>query len=118
STAAKASTSASRVSTKSCSAIRKRRPACKASSPVWKQPSPSRNNSSVLHRPLRPAHNRAMARRHPENAAGDWYVDDACIDCMAARDVAPGLIVARGGQSVFARQPVTEDELLMAWRAR
>jgi glyoxylase-like metal-dependent hydrolase (beta-lactamase superfamily II) len=59
-----------------------------------------------------------MAKRHPENAAGDWYVDDACIDCMAARDVAPGLIVARGGQSVFARQPATEDELRMAWRAR
>lgn len=58
-----------------------------------------------------------MARRHPDNAPGDWYVDDACIDCMAARHVAPGLIVRRGGQSVFARQPVTPEELMMAWRA-
>ena len=59
-----------------------------------------------------------MAKRHPDNAPGDWYVDDACIDCMAARHVAPGLIVRRGGQSVFARQPASDEELLMAWRAR
>jgi glyoxylase-like metal-dependent hydrolase (beta-lactamase superfamily II) len=59
-----------------------------------------------------------MPKRHPENAPGDWYVDDACIDCAAARHVAPGLIVSAGGQSVFARQPQTEAEKLMAWRAR
>ena len=59
-----------------------------------------------------------MPKRHPDNAPGDWYVDDACIDCAAARHVAPGLIIFRGGQSVFARQPQTEDEKLMAWRAR
>jgi glyoxylase-like metal-dependent hydrolase (beta-lactamase superfamily II) len=59
-----------------------------------------------------------MPKRHPENAPGNWYVDDACIDCAAARHVAPGLIVQRGGQSVFARQPQTEAENLMAWRAR
>ena len=59
-----------------------------------------------------------MAKRHPENAPGDWYVDTACIDCAAARNVAPGLIVRKGGQSVFARQPQTEAELKAAWRAR
>jgi glyoxylase-like metal-dependent hydrolase (beta-lactamase superfamily II) len=59
-----------------------------------------------------------MPKRHPENAPGDWYVDDACIDCAAARNVAPGLIVQRDGQSVFARQPQTDEELRMAWRAR
>src|SRR5262245_47536908 len=59
-----------------------------------------------------------MGKRHPRNAPGDWYVDDRCIDCGAARDVAPGLIVEGGGQSVFARQPQTDDELMMAWRAR
>jgi glyoxylase-like metal-dependent hydrolase (beta-lactamase superfamily II) len=32
--------------------------------------------------------------------------------------VAPGLIVRGGGQSVFARQPETAEELAMAWRAR
>src|SRR5262249_37828528 len=59
-----------------------------------------------------------MRRRHPLNASGDWYVDTRCIDCGAARTVAPGLIVEGGGQSVFARQPETADELLQAWRAR
>jgi glyoxylase-like metal-dependent hydrolase (beta-lactamase superfamily II) len=90
----------------------------------------------------------AMGRRHPLNASGDWYVDTRCIDCgaalaseasgqrghsisaraghspepgssaRAARTVAPGLIVEGGGQSVFARQARTADELLQAWRAR
>jgi glyoxylase-like metal-dependent hydrolase (beta-lactamase superfamily II) len=43
--------------------------------------------------------------RHPKNAPGDWFVDRACIDCGASSSVAPGLIVARDGQRVFARQP-------------
>ncbi len=59
-----------------------------------------------------------MTERHPLNAPGEWYVDTRCFDCSAARTVAPGLIVERGGQSVFARQPETSDELRMAWRAR
>jgi glyoxylase-like metal-dependent hydrolase (beta-lactamase superfamily II) len=59
-----------------------------------------------------------MIKRHALNAPGDWYVDTRCIDCGAAQTVAPGLIVERGGQSVFARQPKTADELMMAWRAR
>ena len=59
-----------------------------------------------------------MRERHPANAPGDWYVDHACINCKAAQTVAPGLIVERDGQSVFARQPRTEEELRQAWRAR
>lgn len=59
-----------------------------------------------------------MTSRHKANAAGNWYVDTSCTNCSAARTVAPGLIVERDGQSVFARQPETEDELRMAWRAR
>jgi glyoxylase-like metal-dependent hydrolase (beta-lactamase superfamily II) len=59
-----------------------------------------------------------MPKRHPDNAPGDWYVDTECMDCSAARTVAPGLIVSRGGQSVFAKQPKTPEELTMAWRAR
>lgn len=59
-----------------------------------------------------------MPKRHPENAPGDWYIDTRCTDCTAARTVAPGLIVERDGQSVFARQPKTKEELRMAWRAR
>lgn len=59
-----------------------------------------------------------MTRRHKANAPGEWYIATNCTDCSAARTVAPGLIIERDGQSVFARQPETEDELRMAWRAR
>lgn len=59
-----------------------------------------------------------MRERHGLNAPGDWYIDTACIDCSAARTVAPGLIVHAGGQCVFARQPETAEELMLAWRAR
>jgi hypothetical protein len=48
-----------------------------------------------------------MPKRHADNAAGDWYIDTECMDCSAARTVAPGLIVSKGGQSVFAKQPET-----------
>lgn len=54
---------------------------------------------------------------HPGNAPGDWYIDTACIDCGAACNLAPGLIVRSGGQSVFARQPAGADEEGAAWRA-
>jgi glyoxylase-like metal-dependent hydrolase (beta-lactamase superfamily II) len=59
-----------------------------------------------------------MRERHPENAPGDWYVDQNCIDCGASRNVAPGLIAERGGQCVFVRQPESAAELVQAWRAR
>lgn len=55
--------------------------------------------------------------RNPDSAAGDWYIDTACIDCGASRHVAPGLIVERNEKSVFARQPGTPEEQLAAWRA-
>jgi hypothetical protein len=59
-----------------------------------------------------------MSGRHSLNAPGEWYVDRRCTDCSAARTVAPGLIVDKDGQSVFARQPKTKSEVMMAWRAR
>ena len=59
-----------------------------------------------------------MRTRHRANAPGNWFVDTNCTDCSAARTVAPGLIVERDGQSVFARQPATAGEMRMAWRAR
>jgi glyoxylase-like metal-dependent hydrolase (beta-lactamase superfamily II) len=55
--------------------------------------------------------------RNPDSAPGDWFIDSACIDCGASRHVAPGLVVARNGKSVFARQPATAEERLAAWRA-
>ena len=55
--------------------------------------------------------------RNPDSVPGDWFIDTACIDCGAACQVAPGLIVERNGKSVFARQPATPQERLAAWRA-
>jgi len=59
-----------------------------------------------------------MRTRHAANASGDWYIDTECINCKAAQTVAPGLIVERDGQSVFDHQPATEEERILAWRAR
>lgn len=57
------------------------------------------------------------ARRNPDSAPGDWYIDTQCIDCAASREVAPGLIVRRKGKSVFARQPENAEDERAAWRA-
>ena len=59
-----------------------------------------------------------MRARHAANASGEWYIDTDCINCKAAQTVAPGLIVERDGQSIFAHQPATEAERVLAWRAR
>ena len=64
----------------------------------------------------------SMARsadRHHAGAPGDWFVDDRCIDCDAARHVAPGLIARNpgDGNSYFVRQPESSEEIEMAWRA-
>lgn len=56
-------------------------------------------------------------KRAPGTAPGEWYIDDRCINCGAARDVAPGLIVERDELSVFLHQPQTEEELERAWLA-
>lgn len=56
-------------------------------------------------------------RRHPKNVDGPWFVDTTCINCDAARHVAPGLIEEVEDTSVFVRQPATPEEELMAWRA-
>jgi glyoxylase-like metal-dependent hydrolase (beta-lactamase superfamily II) len=69
-----------------------------------------RNSANSIARPMKPT-------RNPDSAPGDWYIDTACIDCGAARHVAPGLIVERNGKSVFARQPATAEERMAAWRA-
>jgi glyoxylase-like metal-dependent hydrolase (beta-lactamase superfamily II)/ferredoxin len=63
-----------------------------------------------------------MARiqdRHPAGAPGPWFVDDRCIDCDAARHVAPGLIERNPGDGVsyFVRQPESPEDVQMAWRA-
>jgi glyoxylase-like metal-dependent hydrolase (beta-lactamase superfamily II) len=43
--------------------------------------------------------------RHPQNAPGQWFVDEECIDCGTCREVAPQLFGSIGVQSVVLRQP-------------
>ncbi|MGX2995290.1 MBL fold metallo-hydrolase [Streptomyces sp. JNUCC 64] len=44
--------------------------------------------------------------RYVDDSYDDWYVDDRCVNCDAARQLAPGLIVeAPDGRSRVLRQP-------------
>ncbi len=62
-----------------------------------------------------------MARldlRHPDNASGDWYVDERCIDCGTCRDLAPDLFGVTRDQSIVVRQPgPAPDDARPAWMA-
>jgi glyoxylase-like metal-dependent hydrolase (beta-lactamase superfamily II)/ferredoxin len=63
-----------------------------------------------------------MARldlRHPENATGEWYVDERCIDCGTCRELAPSLFGLARDQSIVVRQPDLADpaETTGAWLA-
>ena len=60
-----------------------------------------------------------MARKSAraiENAPGDLFVDDSCIDCETCRVLAPGVFTRspRLGQSVVGRQPTAAIETLHA----
>jgi glyoxylase-like metal-dependent hydrolase (beta-lactamase superfamily II) len=59
------------------------------------------------------------ARRLPQNAAGDLYVDETCIDCATCREMLPEVYgyAPRAGKSYVARQPATEAERLRAHMA-
>jgi glyoxylase-like metal-dependent hydrolase (beta-lactamase superfamily II)/ferredoxin len=58
-----------------------------------------------------------ISARLSENAPGDFFVDDSCIDCETCRIVAPGTFARsdRLGLSIVRRQPASrEDELRAA----
>jgi glyoxylase-like metal-dependent hydrolase (beta-lactamase superfamily II)/ferredoxin len=52
-----------------------------------------------------------LARRLPQNADGDFFVDDTCIDCDACRQIAPETFRDHGDQSSVGRQPQTAAEI-------
>ncbi len=62
-----------------------------------------------------------MARieaRLPENAAGDFYVDETCIDCATCRVVAPEVFARAARPLAFVhRQPETEAQARRALMA-
>jgi glyoxylase-like metal-dependent hydrolase (beta-lactamase superfamily II)/ferredoxin len=49
-------------------------------------------------------------RRFADNAAGDFYVDETCIDCDACRRIAPGVFSEAADHSYVETQPSTEAE--------
>ncbi len=57
------------------------------------------------------------ARRLPENVAGDFFVDETCIDCDACRQIAPASFRDHGDQSSVYRQPENEEETRRALMA-
>jgi len=57
------------------------------------------------------------SHRLSTNVAGNFYVDDTCIDCDACRQIAPATFAERGDQSAVVRQPETALERLAAQKA-
>ena len=57
------------------------------------------------------------AKRLPENAPGDFYVDSTCIDCDACRQIAPATFRDHGDQSSVLRQPASDGEVRRALMA-
>jgi glyoxylase-like metal-dependent hydrolase (beta-lactamase superfamily II)/ferredoxin len=57
------------------------------------------------------------SKRLPENAPGDFYVDESCIDCDACRQIAPAVFRDHGDQSSVFRQPATPADARRALMA-
>ena len=53
------------------------------------------------------------ADKWADNAAGNFYVDQQCIDCDLCRETAPGFFTRHeeGGYTFVSKQPVTEEEI-------
>lgn len=56
-------------------------------------------------------------RRRPENASGDFFVDESCIDCATCRWMVPEVFHEQGGMSAVYHQPEGEAQLRAALRA-
>lgn len=55
--------------------------------------------------------------RLAENVAGNFYVDNTCIDCDLCRQIAPEVFTSAGDQSVVYRQPQTPAGELASLKA-
>ena len=53
-----------------------------------------------------------VANKYPQNVAGQFYVDDQCIDCDLCRETAPANFTRNddGGHSYVHKQPESEEE--------
>jgi glyoxylase-like metal-dependent hydrolase (beta-lactamase superfamily II)/ferredoxin len=52
----------------------------------------------------------SLARRHADNAPGDFYVDSTCIDCDACRRIAPSVFAEASDHSFVRDQPATPSD--------
>ena len=58
-----------------------------------------------------------LQHRRQENIAGNFYVDQSCIDCDTCRWMAPAIFNRPGEMSAVYHQPNTETEQLQAMQA-
>jgi glyoxylase-like metal-dependent hydrolase (beta-lactamase superfamily II)/ferredoxin len=56
----------------------------------------------------------SIHKRLPENAAGDFFVDDTCIDCDTCRQLAPETFREHNEFSVVHSQPLTAEQFRLA----
>lgn len=59
----------------------------------------------------------SVDRRLAENAAGDFYVDETCIDCDTCRRIEPAVFAEGSTFSYVGRQPATDTERTRALMA-
>lgn len=59
----------------------------------------------------------SVARRRSQNVAGDFYVDETCIDCDTCRWMAPETFSQADGKSAVHHQPETKEERRRALQA-
>ena len=55
--------------------------------------------------------------RLPDNAVGDFFVDNTCIDCDLCRQIAPETFSSFSDQSIVHRQPETPEQEFAALKA-
>jgi glyoxylase-like metal-dependent hydrolase (beta-lactamase superfamily II)/ferredoxin len=58
-----------------------------------------------------------ISKRLSENVAGEFFVDESCIDCDACRQIAPASFRDHGGQSSVYKQPQNPGEQHRAFMA-
>jgi glyoxylase-like metal-dependent hydrolase (beta-lactamase superfamily II)/ferredoxin len=52
----------------------------------------------------------SVDRRLADNVAGDFYVDETCIDCDTCRRIEPGVFAEGASFSYVGRQPANQEE--------
>lgn len=58
-----------------------------------------------------------ISHRVPDNAPGSFFVDSACINCGACRNLAPRVFSDNGDTSFVAAQPTGEEEEVQSFQA-